>query len=258
MAIMTIGEAAGLAARTGFRDARKPRRVASRSRAGSAEAGTFENQFWGRHAKGDTNRIVQHAQVARAEARRRRQEAKETGIVPSDQERAMAQLTNNALAVLRALADYARNCRGRVYPSYDTIASIAGVAKRTIARVLNALESAGLVVRRRRYVRIAAKGPGPRVRQTSNAYRIAMPKWIAPLIPRWLIPAPKSADQQQHEADAATELQEMTRSETCEQTAVAHGPTDPEMTRLLLKIARGIDRDSASAKTAQDSPIGLI
>lgn len=253
MATVRVDQAVELAIGNGFR-ATRTGRTGSRARRGSREEGTFERAFWPTYQRGQTDRMVRDAEASWEEARRRQTTARRTGTAVSAEDAALARLTRNQFAVLRALADYARNCRGKVYPSLDTIAHVAAIGRRTVVRALQALEELGLIERQRRYVKLDAEGPGPRVRQTSNVYRLKVPKWLSRLLPAWRRPKPLPADEEHRQAENASKLAAMVESLSCENAVGFHTPADPELAAILRRLGRAVDRENASAKKALNSP----
>lgn len=254
MATMRLDQAVALAANGGFRSTRSGR-SGSRARRGSLEEGTFERAFWPSYGRGDTDAIVRKADRARIGARNRSANARATGAQLSDRDSLAARLTGNHIAVLRVLGDYARNCRGRVYPALTTIAVGAGVARRTVVRALELLEQLGLVERRRRYIKIETEGPGPRVRQTSNVYRLTLPAWLTDRLPRWMTQPPLPVDERHRLDDGMRELGAMVEGLSCADAVGFHSPDDPELAAVLRRLGLAIDRESASARTALNSEL---
>ena len=88
-------------------------------------------------------------------------------------------ITRAAVDILRALLfKFANTTDGRCFPSYESIAEVAGCAERTVGRALPALEAAGLVTWVNRILRVRERVAGLggifattwRVIRTSNAY----------------------------------------------------------------------------------------
>jgi Helix-turn-helix domain len=98
-------------------------------------------------------------------------------------------LTAKFLAVLNALLwGFHNAASGRCFPSYETIAEKADVARSTVYEAIHALERAGILTWVNRIARIREWGPDLfgraqnrwRVIRTSNAYTFVDPKPIGP------------------------------------------------------------------------------
>lgn len=253
MATVRLDQAVALAIGHGFR-ATRTGRTGSRARRGSLEEGTFEPTFWRAFKPGEIDRLVRDTEAALDGARGRRFAARASQTSLSAEDEALSQLTFHQLKVFRALANLARNCRGKIYPSLEHIARVAVVARRTVVRALQVLEGLGLIERQRRYVKLDAEGPGPRVRQTSNVYRVAVPQWLSRLLPEWRRPTPLPADEEHRQAENASKLAAMVESLSCEDAVGFHTPADPELAAILRRLGRAVDRENASAKKALNSP----
>ncbi|WOE76733.1 helix-turn-helix domain-containing protein [Alterisphingorhabdus coralli] len=139
----------------------------------SIEQGTFENGWWHRPKDHDPDTIFKSAKRYTINGRnQRRAYDPESGEAPA------RPLTAGALDILEWLCMMARLCNGRLFPSYDAIIEATGRCRQTIARALTQLESIGILQRQRRCKRNAKKGEGPRFVQTSNVYRLSLPKWL--------------------------------------------------------------------------------
>lgn len=86
-------------------------------------------------------------------------------------------ISRAALDVLRALLySFHRNSTGCCFPSHDTIAEIANVARSTVTRSIRILEDHGILRIVRRIKRVIDRSTGePRVLRTSNAYAFIVP-----------------------------------------------------------------------------------
>jgi hypothetical protein len=94
------------------------------------------------------------------------------------------ELGHVAIDVLDYLVGLAAACRGRVFPSLDTIAAGAGHAVSAVVEALKRLKRAGLVDWQRRYEEVEGQGHerGPQVKQATNIYRLSLPDRI-----RWVL-----------------------------------------------------------------------
>lgn len=219
----------------------------------SIEAGTFEDMFFTVPAQGECDRLLRIARVMLDAGRKLKRAARAEGRVLSRAERIVAALGAGAVRIYEELLTLARLNRGRVYPSYDRLADRTGLGRATVARGLAQLEAIGLLVRQRRFRKVAGDGPGPRYAQTSNVYRptppAALPARILAHLPRWLTPAPLPDDEVQREADRQAETQAMFATLSCRDLARAtlSGP----LGRVLAKLGARIDRDE---RESHDDP----
>lgn len=200
MAVFTLSEAAlSVLANMGHPTASATSRRAARPvRRNSIEAGSFEHLFFAAPAKGECDRLLRAARDALDAGRRLRRATRAGGRVLDASEHALAALTAGAVRVFEELCALARVNNGRVYPSYDRLAAVTALGRATVARGLQALEAAGFLVRRRRFVRVEGEGASPRYAQTSNAYRLSLPRALGRLLPHWRRPPPVPVDAIQH------------------------------------------------------------
>ncbi|WP_294268353.1 helix-turn-helix domain-containing protein [uncultured Sphingomonas sp.] len=207
-------------------------------RRGSIEAGTFEDGFFAKPAKGECDRLIRMARVALDTGRRIKRKARGEGRDLTAPERLLAGLTAGAVRVYEELCTLARLNGGKVYPSYDRLASATALGRATVARAIQILEDAGFLIRQRRFRRVAGEGPGPRFEQTSNAYRPVAPKKLLSLLPRWLRPAPVPDDTLQHVADQAEEQERLKGQLSCRELAqmTASGTLGLLLARLGAKL----------------------
>lgn len=251
MTAFTLGEATALAlggfgaSFGGSAARRKPARSGGLHRTGapvlrdSVEAGSFEEQFFTVPAKGETDRLLRMARAALDAGRRLKRAVRVDGRDLSVAERAIAAMTAGAVRVYEELLTLARLNRGRVYPSYDHLASATALGRATIARALHILENAGFLVRQRRFQRVAGDGPGPRYEQTSNAYRPTLPQRLLAHLPRWLRPAPLPDDVVHEAALRGEEQAAMRAGLTCRE--LAEVTVGGALGKVLAKLGARID-----------------
>lgn len=256
MAAFTLGEATtralaqftgavGQGERAGV--ARKPHRTGAPVRRDSIEAGTFEDVFFAKPAKGECDRLIRIARQALDAGRRARRTARVEGRGLTGPEALLASLTAGAVRVYEELCTLARLNGGKVYPSYDRLASATALGRATVARALHILETAGFLVRQRRFRRVEGQGPGPRFAQTSNAYRPVTPKSLLSLLPRWLRPAPIPADTLQHIADEAEEQDRLKDQLTCRE--LAQITAGGALGRVLARLGASLDAALSSCES---------
>lgn len=231
-------------------DARRPaHRTGAPVLRDSIEAGTFEEAFFAVPAKGETDRLLHIARRTLDAARRLRRDARAGARELSVADRAIARLTGSAVRVFEEILTLARLNRGRVFPSYDYLAQATGLGRATVGRALAILEGVGFLMRQRRFDRVAGEGPGPRYKQTSNAYRPLLPKRVLSYLPRWMRPAPLPDDDLVRRAGQADDVAHMLESLSCRELAQAtvSGP----LGKILSRIGAMVD---AGSREAQNDP----
>lgn len=252
LAAITMAEAA-LTALGGARFKRKPSRSGATHRTGapvrrdSIEAGTFEEAFFSRPGKGETDRIYKRAAALSAGRANLRAKIAHEGREPTAREAAILRFSRNTLAVLEALLRIARVQAGRVYPTLDYLAETVGIGRRTVIRALALLTELGFVLAQRRFKRVEIDGVGPRYKQTSNAYRMLMPAWIEAHLPRWLRPAPLPADVVQQEAERIEQTAAMLSSLSRREYALA--TVDGPLGKVLARLGAAIDAKESECQT---------
>ncbi|OWK27807.1 helix-turn-helix domain-containing protein [Sphingomonas dokdonensis] len=225
----------------------------------SVEAGTFEEHFFAVPAKGEPDRLLRLARAALDTGRRLKRAVRAEGRVLSPAETALAGLTAGAVRVYEELCTLARLNQGRVYPSYDRLAAVTGLARATVARGLRALEIAGFLIRQRRFKRVAREegADTPRYAQTSNAYRPLLPARLLPHLPRWLSPAPLPVDTEQHEAERVADVAAMHDSLSCRE--LAETLVGGSLGRILARLGAQLDRrDNDTKCESQKAPQPLF
>jgi len=259
MTAYTLGGAGALAlARIGRRagvldGADTPHPVRRPVLGGSREAGTFEDAFFAAPAKGETDRLLRVARATLDAGRHLRRVARRGERALTASERSVAALSEGAVRVLEELLSLARTNRGRVYPSYDHLARVTGLGRATVARGLRILEDIGFVLRQRRFARRTTQGAGPQIAQTSNVYRMTLPRSVLAYLPHWMRPAPLPDDAAQHATERDREQARMRATLTCRELALATlgGP----LGRMLAKLGAGIDaRDALMQRESHGDP----
>lgn len=249
MTAFTLGEATALAlgrvrvaktARTGAPH-RTPHRTGAPVLRGSIEAGTFEDMFFAAPARGETDRLLRMARAALDAGRRIKRAARVERRDLSAADRAIAALSAGAVRVYEEICTLARLNAGKVFPSYDHLAQATALGRATVARALHVLEAAGFLVRQRRFKRIEGGDgdPGPRYAQTSNVYRLTLPRRLLAYLPRRLRPAPPPCDAVQREADRIEDLAAMHASLSCRELAQA--TAGGALGRALARLGARID-----------------
>lgn len=262
MTVFTLGQAAAQVLAGAGDRARPPARTPARRmphRTGapvlrdSIEAGTFEEMFFAAPAKGETDKLLRIARRALDAGRQLRREARAGLRTLSRTDRAVAALSAGTVRVYEEILTLARLNQGRVFPSYDHLSEATSLGRATVARALHVLEDIGFLVRQRRFRRVEAEGPGPRYRQTSNAYRPTLPQRVLAYLPRWMRPAPLPDDALQHAADQAEGMAAMLDTLSCRD--LARATVGGQLGKMLEKLGASIDRHE---RESQNNPQPLI
>jgi len=178
----------------------------------SREEGTFEDSFWKTPQKGEGDIILKAAKAYQKHRRKilslgRKQALQETGssALPSyavlsntasrhtqssNQMIAMAikPINPSAIILLEWLCEMARLCKGKLYPSYEGMMEAVSLCKQTIATSIKQLQSIGILELQRRCKRM--EDSPHRFEQTSNVYRLQLPKGLYRFLPAYLRPLP--------------------------------------------------------------------
>jgi len=113
-----------------------------------------------------------------------------------------------AIEILRLFQNIVDFRTGRLDPSIEYLMDRLERSRAAIVRALKALRDHGFLDWLRRYVPTGGEGArGPQVQQTSNAYRLSLPKRAAAAIARYFRPAPVPDDVVQAEAERAAEIE---------------------------------------------------
>ena len=251
LAAISMAEAA-LSALGGVRFKRRPSRSGTVHRTGapvrrdSIEAGTFEDAFFSRPAKGETDRIYKRAATLSAGRANLRARIAHEGREPTALEAAILRFNRTTLAVLEELLRITRVQAGRVYPTLEYLAEKVGLGRRTIVRALALLAELGFVLSQRRFKRVEIDGVGPRYKQTSNAYRMLMPAWVEAHLPRWMRPAPVPADVVQREVDRIESTTAMLASLSRREYALA--TVDGQLGKVLARLGAALDAQESECQ----------
>lgn len=148
-----------------------------------------------------------------------------------------------ALNVLRYLLSKVNHATGQLDPALATIADAIGHSVAGVHEALKRLARAGFVEWQRRYVETRDRGVrGPQVKQTSNAYRVTMPKALAALLK-----APPIPDDDSHRRElAAEDHTAMIAALPLDEQPAAIG-IDGELAALLARLGRGIMERNSKA-----------
>lgn len=216
------------------RAAGKSRPTGQKVHAGTKTMRGREGVFWGRTDRRFAAAVMRVAEKVERDAMRehrragnRRRNGPLGGVV--------------GLNVLRYLLTKVNRVTGQLDPALATIADAVGHSVAGVHAALARLAAAGFVQWLRRYVETGERGiRGPQVKQTSNAYRITIPKAYASMVK-----APPLPDDDSHRRQlAAEEHGGMIAALPLDEQPAAIG-AEGELAETLARLARGImERDS--------------
>ena len=200
-------------------------------RRGSRLAGRCEGTFWRAISRQEVRRILLAARRYELMERRAGQRNGPLGHV--------------ALEVLELLGHLVSYRTGRLEPSLEYLMRTLRRSKDAIVRALRSLRDHGFLDWLRRYVPTGQEGRGPQVRQTSNAYRLALPAQALRLLGRLMqatpVPDDVSHTQEQHKAE-----QEAYRASLPLDEFAVLEVEDDRLGRLLASLGRSVqERESA-------------
>jgi hypothetical protein len=125
-----------------------------------------------------------------------------------------------ARELLELLCNLARRGKGWLYMSIEGLAQKLGYSQSAVHAAKDALKRHGFLDWARRYVEVEGEGHarGPQVEQTSNIYRLALPRAAEELLAIFQRPAPPPVDEEARKAAMLAEMAARMRADT----AVAH------------------------------------
>ncbi|WP_348640127.1 hypothetical protein [Rhizobium sp. FKY42] len=112
-----------------------------------------------------------------------------------------------AIELLELFANLVDFRTGRLEPSIDTLMLKLRRSRDAIVRALKNLRAHGFLDWLRRYQPTGNEGRGPRVQQTSNAYRMSLPDRARQLLGRWGMAPPLPDDHVQAKAERAADIE---------------------------------------------------
>lgn len=140
-----------------------------------------------------------------------------------------------ALEVINYLTRLVDFRTGRLEPSLDFLQMKLKRTRAAIVRALKALRSHGFVDWLRRYIPTGNEGRGPQVKQTSNAYRLLLPKNALQCLGHFGVPFPLPEDIVHSRDVQAIEIRaQLSALSIDDQMAFKFGATDP----IGLALAR--------------------
>lgn len=229
----SIGEIAGSPAHIGRRTGQKVRR-------GSRLAGR-EGLFWRSMSRKDARAVVLAARRYELHTRQPGARSGALGFV--------------ALEVLDLMANIVDFRTGRLDPSIETLMRRLRRSRDAIVRALKALQAHGFLDWLRRYVPTGAEGKGPRVQQTSNAYRLFLPARAARLLGRYFQPAPAPDDHAHAQAERVRLIEAHRQALELEELPLFDMAEDDPVAQALVRMARALKQreERESGKQTESS-----
>jgi hypothetical protein len=204
----------------------------------SSKIGHCEAWFWTSTTRQEVRRIVLAA---------RRYDL--AGRVPG---RRNGPLGHIALELIDLLANLMDKRTGRLEPSLAWLMGKLRRSKDAVTRAMAALREHGFLDWLRRWVPVAnAEGPGPRVKQTSNAYRLSMPARALRLLGVQHQPVPVPDDIDHEQAARAAEVTAYKASLPLDELAALE-VHDNRLGHVLGSLGRKV-QERESAKQAESN-----
>ncbi len=196
-------------------------------RRGSRLAGTCEGAFWRRTDRQEVRRVVL---AARRYELAGRQKGRRNGP-----------LGHVALEALELLANLVNYRSGRLEPSYAYLMAKLRRSRDAVHRALRALREHGFLDWLRRHEAIElVEGPGPQVRQVSNAYRLSLPARAARLLGHLLSAPPLPDDMAAEREERAAYLAQHKASLPLSELPLAE-VEDDRLARVLGELGRAVE-----------------
>ena len=204
-------------------------------------AGRCEGTFWRRTDKQEVRRIVLAA--------------RKYDLAGRQPGRANGPLGHVALEVLELLGHVVEYRTGRLDPAITYLMRKLRRSRDAVVRALANLRTHGFLDWLRRFERVERDGPGPRVRQISNAYRMNLPARAARLLMASLGVVGDDANAQ-HIEDRRQDLAAMKADLPLDELAVLEVDDGP-LGRALAQMARSIQRRESAGQTEPMAKIFL-
>ncbi len=207
-------------------------------RSGSYHVGSFENGFWRQPDHGDFALAMAGARALERETRRDGRPQGAVGPV--------------ALELLALLYRLGRRFKGHIEPSLDFMMRGIKRSRTAVVRALKQLREAGFLEWRRRFVTVERCGPGPRRRQTSNTYRLQLPKAIERLLGKRAKSAPIPDDAAQQIAQAKDDHHRML--EGLSPREFAYAVADGALAESLASLGEAIASNAQCELSGRPEP----
>lgn len=154
-----------------------------------------------------------------------------------------------AIEVLELFANLVNFRTGRLEPSIETLMRYLKRSRDAIVRALKALRQHGFLDWLRRYVPTGGEGRGPQVQQTSNAYRLFLPRAAARLLGRMGLAAPMPDDHSHALEQRERAHQEYRASLDLEELPLFELGADDPLAQSLARLARSIKQRESARQT---------
>jgi hypothetical protein len=146
-----------------------------------------------------------------------------------------------ALEALELLANLVNYRSGRLEPSYAYLMAKLRRSRDAVHRALRALREHGFLDWLRRHEAIElVEGPGPQVRQVSNAYRLSLPARAARLLGHLLSAPPLPDDMAAEREERAAYLAQHKASLPLSELPLAE-VEDDRLARVLGELGRAVE-----------------
>lgn len=147
-------------------------------------------------------------------------------------------LGNVALEVLRYLVNIQDAITGRIDPELKTIAKAIGRSVSAVHAALKRLDANGFIDYIRRIIEVPSNNKEPQIKQTSNAYKLCMPKALRVLKSKFK--QETSCDQIMHKIFYNNQIKDYLNQLSCTEIAFAFGD-DEKLSQALARIGRALD-----------------
>ena len=212
-----------------------PQAARHRVRRGSRLAGSVERTFWRGTSRQEVRRVVLAARRYELVGRQAGQRRGPLGHV--------------ALEVLELLGNLVSYHTGRLEPSLLFLMDKLRRSKDAVVRALAALREHGFLDWLRRHEAVeGVEGPGPRVRQVSNAYRLSLPKRAAQLLGHLMSSAPLPDDVAHERAERATWVTAHKASLSLDELPLLE-VEDDRLAQVLASLGRAVQERESARRT---------
>lgn len=158
------------------------------------------------------------------------------------------------IEVLRALYSIVNFKTGRLDPSIDHICSKIKRSRAAVVAALARLRQHGFLNWIRRTEKVENDGPGPQVKQISNAYWFSMPAKFAAWVKRKMEPAPAPEDDNARREAEAAAVKQMLNDEGYSAIAQYYAP-DSSTGSILNRIGQQLDFNASSLSGQNSDPL---
>ena len=184
------------------------------------------NAFFIPMTRKEKNELVIYAEQLERETRIKRKNAK-TGV-----------LGDTGLEVLRYFVNIQDAKTGRLDPALKTIAKAIGRTVSAVHAAIKRLDENGFLNYIRRIIEVPSHEKEPQIKQTSNAYKLCMPKALRVLKSKFK--QETSCDQIMHKIFYNNQIKDYLNQLSCAEIAFAFGD-DEKLSQALARIGRALD-----------------